>query len=87
MVELSKIERLQYKKAQPKLWRYAGKKEDAEQFKYFQQLKQSKNCLMFTAYAQNSSILGFLIGNLIKAPAVYDLKGFTLMINDFCVYS
>ena len=87
MVSLSKSKRLEYEKVQPQFWRYAGEKGDNSQKKWFKELLEDKNYLMFTAESKTQEILGFVIGRLIHAPDVYDPGVLTLMIDDFCVYS
>ncbi len=87
MVSLSKSKRLEYEKAQPQFWGYAGEKGDNSQKKWFKELLQHKDYLMFTAENESQETVGFIIGNLISAPDVYDPGGLTLMIDDFCVYS
>jgi len=87
MVLLSKAKRRVYEKIQPQFWRYAGEEGDKTQEKWFKELLNDKNHIMFTAEAHNKEILGFIIGKLINAPEVYDPGGLTLMIDDFCVKS
>jgi hypothetical protein len=87
MVSLSRSKRLEYEKAQPQFWRYAGEARDNAQEKWFKELLEDKNYLMFTAASNSQEILGFVIGRLMHAPEVYDPDGLTLMIDDFCVHS
>jgi hypothetical protein len=87
MVSLSKAKRLNYEKAQPQFWRYAGAKGDESQRQWFLELLQDKDYLMFTAISKDQEIIGFIIGRFIKAPEVYNPGGMTLMIDDFCVES
>lgn len=86
MVALSRIKRLNYEKAQPQFWCYAGEKGDEAQKKWFIKLLDDQDYLMFTA-EENKIIIGFIIGRLVKAPEVYDPGGLTIMIDDFCVKS
>jgi predicted N-acetyltransferase YhbS len=83
MVSLSKAKRLAYEKAQPQFWRYAGEEGDKAQEKWFKELLEDENHVMFTAESNTQEILGFVIGKLMPAPAVYNPGG--LMIDDFCV--
>lgn len=87
MASLSKAKRLAYEKAQPKFWRYAGAEGDKAQEKWFKELLEDKNYVMFTAESDTQEILGFVIGKLMPAPEVYNPGGLTLMIDDFCVQS
>jgi chloramphenicol 3-O phosphotransferase len=87
MVSLSKAKRLSYEKAQPQFWRYAGEEGDNMQRKWFKQLLEDTNHVMFTAESDAKEILGFVIGKLMPAPEVYNPGGLTLMIDDFCVQS
>jgi hypothetical protein len=91
MVSLSKAKRLFYEKAQPTFWRYAGEEGDKAQEKWFKELLEDKNYVMFTAENDTPKdpreILGFVIGKRIAAPEVYNPGGLTLMIDDFCMKS
>jgi hypothetical protein len=49
MVSLSKAKRMLYEKAQPQFWRYAGEEGDKVQEKWFKELLEDKNYVMFTA--------------------------------------
>ena len=100
-VSLSKAKRLAYEKAQPQFWKYAVEEGDKTQEKWFKELLEDKNYVMFTAMAnchprengdpaldsrlRENGIIGFIIGRLIPAPEVYNPGGLTLMIDDFCV--
>ena len=84
MVSLSKEKRLRYEKAQPQFWRYA-KNAETVQHKWFEELLKNDKYLMLTAKDTHQTILGFIIGQCINAPAVYDPGGLTLMVDDFCV--
>jgi predicted acetyltransferase/RimJ/RimL family protein N-acetyltransferase len=87
IVLLSKAKRKLYEKAQPQFWRYAGEEGDKAQEKWFKELLEDKNHVMFTAENDSQEILGFVIGKLMPAPEVYNPGGLTLMIDDFCVQS
>nr|WP_253308609.1 GNAT family N-acetyltransferase [Rickettsia endosymbiont of Ceutorhynchus assimilis] len=83
MVSLSYTKRRAYEKAQQQFWRY---KEGAEesQSKWFKELLLQDDYIMLVAEDENK-MLGFILGRLIEAPEVYDPKGLTIMIDDFCV--
>ena len=49
IVSLSKAKRLSYEKVQPQFWRYAGEEGDKAQGKWFKELLEDKNYVMFTA--------------------------------------
>ncbi len=88
MVVLSEIKRNSYQKAQPQFWRKA-KNANQIQAKWFEKLLNDKNYILLVAEFTNSKstkkqLAGFIIGNLIKAPEVYN-PGLTLMIDDFCI--
>lgn len=87
MASLSKAKRKLYEKAQPQFWHYAGEKGDKAQEKWFKELIEDQNYVMFTAESDTQEILGFIIGRIIPAPEVYNPGGLTLMIDDFCVQS
>lgn len=86
-VLLSISKRLEYEKAQPQFWRYAGEEGDKAQEKWFKELLDDKNYVMFCAESETQEIVGFVIGKLMPAPEVYNPGGLTLMIDDFCVKS
>ena len=85
MVSLSHDKRRMYEKVQPQFWRYAHGAEKA-QADWFQELLLNDDYVLLVAETK-SSLSGFIIGNIIKAPEVYDPGGLTLMIDDFCVVS
>ena len=87
MVSLSKTKRLEYEKAQPLFWRYAGESGDTSQKEWCKELLNHKDYVMFTAEDEHQVIIGFIIGRLVPAPEVYNPDGLTLMIDDFCVES
>ncbi|HJD55364.1 MAG TPA: hypothetical protein LFW21_01680 [Rickettsia endosymbiont of Pyrocoelia pectoralis] len=83
MVTLSYAKRRGYEKAHPQFWRYNDGAEEL-QSKWFKELLLQDDYIILVAEDENK-MLGFIIGRLIKAPEVYDPKGLTLMIDDFCV--
>jgi predicted acetyltransferase len=87
MAYLSKTKRLAYEKAQPQFWRYAGEEANNVQEKWFRELLEDKNHLMFSAESDSQEIIGFIIGKLMPAPEVYNPGGLTLIIDDFFVKS
>ncbi len=82
MVNLSYEKRRAYEKVQPQFWRYK-KGAEASQANWFQQLLNQKDYILLVAELEGK-IAGFVIGQLITAPEVYD-PGLTMMIDDFCV--
>ena len=81
MVEFSYQKRLSYAKAQPNFWKMAENSNEI-QVKWFEKLLQEKNTIALICNKKQ----GFIIGNVITPPEVYD-AGLTLMIDDFCVKS
>jgi predicted acetyltransferase len=84
MVGLSYAKRKLYEKEQPQFWRYAGESAEKSQEKWFQALQNQPDFHLLVALS-NNQIIGFIIGQLVKAPDVYDPGGLTLMVDDFCV--
>ena len=84
IVNLSHQKRLDYEKAQPQFWKYAGPAAEELQSKWFNALLSHKDYIILTASAEDK-IIGFFIGRLITTPEVYDPGGLTLIIDDFCV--
>ncbi|MBY0501614.1 MAG: GNAT family N-acetyltransferase [Alphaproteobacteria bacterium] len=83
MVSLSDQKRRIYEKAQPQFWHRAEKANET-QSQWFKELLSQEDHILLIAEA-NRQILGFIIGELKRAPEVYDPGGLTLMIDDFCV--
>lgn len=83
MVALSHQKRLLYEKAEPQFWRYAKGAEDV-QSQWFEELLKKDDYILLLAELKED-IVGFIIGQIIKAPDVYDPPGLTLMVDDFCV--
>lgn len=83
MVDLSRIKRLDYEKAQPQFWRYAPQAEEI-QSKWFEELLARDDHILLVAESEKE-IAGFIIGRVIEAPEVYNPGGLTLMIDDFCI--
>lgn len=85
MVFLSYQKRRAYEKAQPQFWRHAEGANDL-QINWFSSLLHKDNTLLLVAELQGK-IQGFVVGQLIVSPEVYNPGGLTLMIDDFCVNS
>lgn len=82
MVNLSYQKRKNYEQAQPQFWRYSGNAEEI-QARWFEELLEHKDYILLVA-KENSKVIRFIIGRLVKAPEVYNPGGLTLMIDDFC---
>ena len=83
MVSLSDQKRRAYEKVHPRFWRRAEKANEA-QSQWFKELLSQEGHILLVAEVSDQ-IVGFIIGELKRAPAVYDPGGLTLMIDDFCV--
>lgn len=84
MVALSYQKRRAYEKVQPKFWRYAGTHAEVLQAKWFEErLNDDKSILLTSMHKEK--IIGFIVGQLILSPEVYNPGGLTLMVDDFCV--
>jgi hypothetical protein len=88
MVRLSEIKHDSYQKAQPQFWRKA-KNANQIQAKWFEKLLNDKNYILLVGEFKNPKnikkrLVGFVIGNLVKAPEIYNPE-LTLMIDDFCI--
>ena len=85
MVRLSGIKRQDYETHQPRFWRRA-ESADSHQERWFHHLLNTQDHILLLA-KEEDQIIGFVIGRLIEAPAIYAPGGLTLMIDDFCVAS
>lgn len=83
LVALSYKKRIVYEKVQPVFWKHAALAEEVQE-KWFLDLLDNPNAVFAVAEVQHT-IIGFAIGQIIKAPDVYQPGGLTLMIDDFCV--
>lgn len=83
MVNLSYVKRRDYEKVQPEFWGYAEGAEE-KQSQWFKELLVNEDYILLVAEISNQ-IVGFIIGRLMLAPAVYNPGGLTLMIDDYCV--
>ena len=83
-VRFSYSKRLDYEKAQPQFWKYAGDSAEDSQKKWFEELLTRDDYIILTA-TRHDVVVGFIIGKLMPAPEVYNPGGLTLMIDDFCV--
>lgn len=84
MSELSSLKRKAYEKVQPQFWSYAGISGDQAQIKWFKEILSSPDYIALVAMDQKV-IEGFVIGQIISAPSVYNPGGLTILIDDFCV--
>lgn len=84
MVDLSRLKRLAYEKVHPTFWKSSGAQGDQAQKEWFEVLLKKSNYILLKAQNRNG-IQGFIIGQLMEAPSVYDPGGLTLMVDDFCV--
>jgi GNAT superfamily N-acetyltransferase len=83
LVDLSEQKRLQYQQYQPIFWRKA---EDSrtKQHVYLEHLLAQENTLILL-HEDGSSIDGFVIASIVKAPPVYNPQGLVCTIDDYCV--
>ncbi|HQY22392.1 MAG TPA: GNAT family N-acetyltransferase [Gammaproteobacteria bacterium] len=85
MVAMSYQKRRDYEKAQPQFWKWAGVDAEVLQAKWFSELIARDEHVILVATDSNEKIMGFIIGRLMPAPAVYNPGGLTLMIDDYCI--
>lgn len=85
MVAMSYQKRRDYEKAQPQFWKWAGVDAEALQAKWFAELITRDDHVILVATESHEKIMGFIIGRLMPAPAVYNPGGLTLMIDDYCI--
>ena len=81
---LSQQKRLDYEKAQPQFWKWAGDPGEETQKEWFKELICDDSHIFLVA-KNADEIIGFIVGKIISAPEVYVPGGQTLMIDDFCV--
>lgn len=84
LVALSYQKRRTYEKAQPKFWKYAGTQAESLQTAWFETLLSKPDYILLTA-TYEEKIVGFIIGELISSPEVYNPEGLTLLVDDFCI--
>jgi hypothetical protein len=84
MVQLSLQKRLDYEKHRHVFWKYGGEKGDLEQAAWFKELLERDDYILLKA-TEGPILKGFIIGQLVQAPSVYNPGGLTLTIDDFCV--
>lgn len=82
IVDLSDDKRRSYEKIQPLFWK-RSEHANGHQAEWFCELINRDDHILLLA--ENTSVVGFIIGRLIEAPAVYAPGGLTLVIDDFCV--
>jgi len=83
IVELAELRRVQYEKYQPVFWRKAADSQ-AKQLPYFHELIKRRNVIALV-HEESRGVDGFIIGELHKAPPVYDPRGLTCSVDDFVV--
>ena len=81
-VALSDQKRRDYETAQPQFWKRAEHANECQK-EWFMHLLNADDHIVLLA--ENTHIVGFIIGRLMLAPEVYNPSGLTLMIDDFCV--
>ncbi len=85
MIELSLQKRLDYEKSQSRFWKKAEGSEEKQKLWFSELLKKEDHILLIAE--SGKQLVGFIIGELRKAPEVYDPGGVTLVIDDFCIAS
>jgi len=85
IVSLSDQKRRFYEKANPQFWKRAENANELQR-QWFTTILDNPNYFIYVA-DNKTQIDGFIIGQNINAPAVYNPGGMTLMIDDFCVAS
>jgi GNAT superfamily N-acetyltransferase len=85
MVRLSGDRRRDYAQAQPIMWRSAPDG-DRAQAGYFRFLLDDERAILLVAERRDGAgLAGFVHGQLISAPPVYDPGGPVCQVDDFCV--
>lgn len=84
MNHLSFLKRKYYEENQPVFWKWAGKQGEIEQQKWFKELVERDNYICLIAES-GAKTVGFIIGQIVNAPAVYNPGSKTVIIDDFCV--
>lgn len=85
MVTLSDQKRRLYENEFPQFWKNAENANELQE-QWFTSLLGIPNYFIYVADGQ-TGIIGFIIGQNITAPEIYNPGGLTLMIDDFCVES
>lgn len=83
MVSLSDLKRTQYEKYSPIFWRKSLQAE-AAQTPYFHELVDDAEMIVLV-HERESVVDGFIMGRIMKAPAVYDPGGVVCMVDDYMV--
>jgi len=83
MVTLSDTKRKAYENANPQLWKRAVNANEV-QHEWFTSLLNKPDYFIYVA-EHDSKISGFIIGQNVAAPEVYNPGGMTLLVDDFCV--
>jgi ribosomal protein S18 acetylase RimI-like enzyme len=84
LVALSHAKRAGYAHVHPQFWRAAVGADEIQQ-KWFEELLDHKDYVLLVATEASEEITGFIVGQMITAPEVYDPGGLTLSVDDFCV--
>ena len=71
-VRFSYSKRLDYEKAQPQFWKYAGDSAEDSQKKWFEELLTRDDYIILTA-TRHDIVVGFIIGKLMPSPEVYSV--------------
>jgi len=83
MVKLSEAQRIIDAQQQPMLWRKA-KDSATHQMSYYEQFMAEDHIIMQVSQA-GTGINGFIIAMMQIPPKIYDLPGYTCIINEFIV--
>lgn len=84
MNQLSRQKRLAYEKSHPQFWKWSGESAEKAQKEWFYALLENDKYICVVAKC-SAQVTGFVIGEMVQSPQVYDPGGLTLMIDDFCV--
>ena len=83
MVDLAAVKRDQYQEYSPVFWRPAARAREAHRSFFEKHIVSGKSiCLVHDA---DDVLNGFIIGNVISAPPIYNPGGKVCMIDDFVV--
>lgn len=83
MVTISDAKRKAYENTNPQFWKHAENANEIQR-DWFTSLLSKPDYFIYVA-GHNSKISGFIIGQNVTAPEVYNPGGLTLLIDDFCV--
>ena len=89
MVKTSEIKRTKYEEAQPLFWKKSPHANENQTIYFKELLNSDKNILLIGLVRlvpnKEEKNCGFIIGQIITSPEVYNPGGYTLMVDDFCV--